>query len=300
MKTMKPIFKVVYVCVVWATMSVIGAQPVKDEPSLTDDPIRGVDPLPLELRRAFLRGTLSDWRIDTDDRRGIEAPPIQKPYSADAKRLDLVAPAKFKVGSMSVRDAIRNRRSRRDFSEASFTREELSYLLWATQGISKIDRDEAGKITAQYRTVPSGGARHPFETYLIINRVKGVAPGLYRYLPVEHQLLVMKEDATLAKQIADACYGQGFTSNAAVTFAWSAIPYRTEWHYGSIAEKLVAIEIGHVCQNLYLAAESIHGGVCAVMGYQQARMDALLGLEGKDEFVIYLASAGKLNEAIQP
>lgn len=273
-------------------------------PSLADEkkaepqepPLRGVDALPLEQRRAFLRGTLADWRIDTDERRGIEAPPIQKPYAADAKRIDLVSPDKFTVGAMSVRDALLNRRSRRDFSAAPFSLEELSYLLWATQGISRVDRDEKGKVVAQYRTAPSGGAKHPFETYLLINRVTGVTPGLYRYLPVEHQLLVIKEDQELGSQVSASTYGQAFTSTSAVTFVWAAIPYRTEWHYGTIAEKLVAIDVGHVCQNLYLAVESIHSGMCAVMGYNQARMDALIGVDGKEEFVIYLAAAGKLTE----
>jgi len=207
-----------------------------------------------------------------------------------------MAPENFKVGTLSVRDAVRNRRSRREYSAEKFSLEELSYLLWATQGISRIDRDEEGKVIAQYRTVPSGGAKHPFETYLFINRVVGVHPGLYRYLPVEHQLLVIKEDAALAEQVRASCYGQEFIGNAAVTFVWVAIPYRTEWHYGCIAEKLIAIDVGHLCQNLYLAAESIHSGVCAAMGYNQARMDALLSLDGKDEFVIYLAAAGKLDE----
>ncbi len=257
------------------------------------EPVRGVDALPLEQRRAFLRGTLSDWRVDTDDRRGKEAPPAQKPYPAEAKRLDLIAPAEFKVGTVSVQEAVRNRRSRRDYTESPFSLEELSYLLWATQGLSKTGLDEKGK-PVQFKSVPSGGARHPFETYLLINRVAGVAPGIYRYLPQEHQLLLIKEDAALDKQITASCYGQAFIGSSAAVFVWAAIPARTEWHYGSIAQKLIAIEAGHLCQNLYLAAESIHSGVCAVMGYDQARMDALLGLDGKEEFVIYLAATGKV------
>lgn len=255
-------------------------------------PLRGVDALSLSQRRAFLRGTLADWRLDTDSHRGIAPPPIQKPYPAGARRLDLVAPDKFTVGSMSVLEAIRNRRSRRAYSAASFSLEELSYLLWATQGISKLERSQDGTPLAQYRTVPSGGAKHPFESYLCINRVTGVAPGLYRYLPIEHQLLVIKEDAALGAQVTAACYGQSFIGEAAVTFVWAAIPYRSEWKYGSIAEKIVALDMGHLCQNLYLAVESIQGGMCAVMGYNQARMDALLGLDGEDEFVIYLAASG--------
>ena len=62
--------------------------------------------------------------------------------------------------------------------------EELSFLLWATQGVRGLIRD--GLVTL--RTVPSGGGMHPFETYLLVNRVEGVEPGIYRYLAVEHKL----------------------------------------------------------------------------------------------------------------
>ncbi len=275
----------------WFLM-LLAALPAGGAPPVPE-PVRGVDAMSVEQRRGFLKGTLLDWRIDTDDTRGLAAPAIQKPYPVAAKRIDLVKPAAFKVGEMRVIDAIRERRSRREYSGEPFTLEELSYLLWASQGISRIERDDQGKAIAQFRTVPSGGARHPFETYLVIERVRGVAPGLYRYLAVEHQLLLIREEPELAKQVAAACYGQAFIGNAAVVFVWSALPYRTEWHYGSIAQKLVAVDVGHVCQNLYLAAESLRGGVCAVLGYNQVRMDALLGLDGKDEFVIYLAASGK-------
>jgi len=265
----------------------------KKPTSATNSVIRGVDNLPLEQRRAFLRGTLSDWRTNTDMKRGVPPPPIQKPYPDNAKLVDLVDPSKFHLGSLSVRDAVKNRRSRREFSTESFSLEELSYLLWSTQGVSSLERDESGKIIAHYRTVPSGGGRHPFETYLMINRVESIKPGLYRYLPVEHKLLVLKEAGDFAGKVMAACYGQECAGTAAVVFVWAALPARTEWKYGTIAEKLVAVEAGHVCQNLYLAAESIQGAVCAIMGYNQVLMDDLVGVDGRDEFVIYLAATGK-------
>jgi SagB-type dehydrogenase family enzyme len=265
-----------------------------------DQPIRGVDNLSVGQRRAFLRGTLSDWRADTDMQRGRKPPPIQKPYPADAKQLELPPAADLKLGDRSVRETIEGRRSRRDFSDAAFSIAELSYLLRATQGISKIERDADGKVAAQFRTVPSGGGRHPFETYLAVSRVEGVNPGFYRYLPLEHRLLLIREDSAASAQVAAVCYAQDFIAKAAVTFVWTAIPRRTEWKYGSIAQKLIAIEAGHLCQNLYLAAESIHAGVCASLGYNQAKLDNLLGVDGEEEFVIYLAAAGKPNETEKP
>ncbi|MFO7937870.1 MAG: SagB/ThcOx family dehydrogenase [Kiritimatiellia bacterium] len=266
----------------------------ENKPSaVTNTIVRGVANLPLEQRRAFLRGTLSDWRINTDMKRGVKPPPVQKPCSEKADFISLVPPDKFEIGNLSVRKAIKNRRSRRVFSTESFSLEELSYLLWSTQGVSGVERDEDGNITAQYRTVPSGGGRHPFETYLVINRVQSVKPGLYRYLPMEHKLMVIMESPDFAGRIMASCYGQECVGTAAVVFVWTTIPYRTEWKYGGIASKMIAVEAGHVCQNLYLAAESVKGAVCAVMGYDQKRMDNLLHIDGKDEFVIYLAVTGK-------
>jgi len=256
-------------------------------------PLRGVDTLSVEQRRAFLRGSLSDWRLDTDSYRGVKPPSIQKSYPADATRIKLVAPDNLNIHTTDVKQAIGSRRSRRSFSGQMLTLKELSYLLWATQGISKTAKDENNQIVAHYRTVPSGGGRHPFETYLIVNRVQDVAPGLYRYLAVEHQLLLILQDARIGDRLNAACYAQNFIGDSSVTFVWTAVPYRTEWKYGSIAQKLVAIEAGHICQNLYLAAESVRLGVCASLGYNQELLDKLLGVDGKDEFAIYLAAVGK-------
>jgi SagB-type dehydrogenase family enzyme len=141
--------------------------------------------------------------------------------------------------------------------------------------------------------VPSGGARHPFETYLLVNRVEGLAPGVYRYLPLGHALVPVRKGKVGAEAIGDACYGQAFVGDAAAVFVWAAIPYRTAWRYGSMAERMVPIEAGHICQNLYLAAESIGAATCAVLGFDRAKIDALIGVDGKDERTIYLAPVGK-------
>lgn len=262
--------------------------------------VPSLDQLSVAQRRVFLRGCVTDWSPATDDRKGVPAPPVQKPCPPDARRVDLIKPADFKVGRMAVADAIRDRRSRREYSDAALTLEELSYLLWATQGLSGQDRDAKDGGDARFRTVPSAGARHPLETYLVVNRVAGLKPGLYRYLPLGHQLLVVREETEIPARLTAACYGQAFTGKSAVTFVWSAIPYRTEWHYGCIAEKMVAIDAGHVCQNLYLAAESIGAGCCAVLGYHQTKMDALVGVDGQDEFVVYLAAVGKPHASTTP
>jgi SagB-type dehydrogenase family enzyme len=66
-----------------------------------------------------------------------------------------------------------------------------------------------------------------------------------------------------------------------------------EWRYDIAAHKVIAIDAGHVCQNLYLACEAIDAGTCAMAAYDQEEMDKLLRIDGQNEFAIYLASVGK-------
>jgi len=71
-------------------------------------------------------------------------------------------------------------------------------------------------------------------------------------------------------------------------------PYRTEWRYGFLSHKLIALDAGHVCQNLYLAATAIGAGVCAIDAYDQRKIDAAIGVDGRDELTVYCATGGQL------
>ena len=250
----------------------------------------------LETYRDFLKGFWWDERdrILTDVKKGLQAPPVQKPYPGDARLIDLVPYDKLSVEDVPVRECIRRRKSHRRFTQDALSREELSYLLWATQGI----RDNGGPGSGSRRTVPSAGARHPFETYLLLNRVEGLDGGLYRYLPLEHKLLFLYSDPRLPGKVADGCRDQPFVGEAAAVFIWTVIPYRSEWRYSVVAPKMIALDAGHLCQNLYLAVEAIQSGTCAIGAYNQEKMDALVGVDGREEFVIYAAPVGKVQQNI--
>ena len=103
-----------------------------------------------------------------------------------------------------------------------------------------------------------------------------------------------KKDPALPSSVSEASRGQVFVGQGAVVFIWTTIPYRAEWRFSLVAHKMIAIDVGHVCQNLYLAAESIGAGCCAIAAYDQEKMDALLGVDGSDEFSIYAAPVGKV------
>ncbi|MDI6644820.1 MAG: SagB/ThcOx family dehydrogenase [Methanobacteriaceae archaeon] len=223
----------------------------------------------------------------TDQSRGVMAPPLEKPYSKDAEKIDLVMEDWETIYDISLVEAIKNRVSRRSFTKTEISLQDLSFLLWATQGIRQV----AGPYA--FRTVPSAGCRHALETYIAVFNVEELEMGVYRYLPLTHQLLVEFKQNDLRNEMITATFGQRFAGESALTFIWTAIPYRMEWRYGIDSHKVIAMDAGHVGQNMYLACEAIGAGTCTIGAYDQEYLDQLLKLDGEDEFAIYLAAAGK-------
>ncbi|CEQ20129.1 SagB/ThcOx family dehydrogenase [Paraclostridium sordellii] len=231
-------------------------------------------------------------QIKTDKQKGIPAPSFQKEYNPNSELIELPSVDKDILVKPNILDCINDRRSVRKYGNEKITLAELSYLLWATQGIQTV-KDKSSVL----RTVPSAGCTHPFETYLIINNVENLKCGVYRYLPLEHKLLLIKSlnnvDDAIDKATPNQPFVQGFVSKSAVVFAWSCIPYRSEHKFNITAHKKILIDIGHVCQNLYIASESLNHGTCAIGIYDQDIIDNMLDLDGVDEFVIYMACVGK-------
>ena len=220
---------------------------------------------------------------------GKPQPPYEIPLEKGRPIIDLPKPEDIDLGQYDLRKAIEERRSLRRYSEEALSLAELSYLLWLTQGVKSLDK----KRHVTWRTVPSAGCRHPFETYLSINRVDGLEPGLYRYLALEHKLVALRLDEKVNEEVTEASMRQRQVATSAVTFLWAAVPERTVWRYSERSYRYLYIDAGHVCQNLYLAAESINCGVCAIDAFDDDVADAVLGLTPPEMFVIYIASLGK-------
>jgi SagB-type dehydrogenase family enzyme len=229
-----------------------------------------------------------DWR-GTPQSRGIAPPPAQKTVSEGASIFPLPGRDELRIPTYDLTDAIGGRESRRSFLAATLGIHELAFLLWSTQGVRRRLHQ-----AALLRTVPSAGCRHTFETYLAVQCVCGLSPGIYRYLPLDNALTLVREVADLANELTAATRGQSFAGEAAVTFIWAAIPARMEWRYAEASYKVIAIDAGHVCQNLYLACEAIGCGTCAIAAYDQGLCDKLVGVDCREEFVVYLASVGKV------
>jgi len=242
-----------------------------------------------EIGADFVRYTRYIYEPAPDTAKGAYRPDAVSPVCGDI--IQLPAVGVIDKPDITLYKAIEQRRSLRDYADEQLTQPELSFLLWATQWVRDFRSNE--KVEVAFRNVPSAGARHPFETYLLINKVTGIKPGIYYYQPIKHGLVPVMEGSECAPTVCTATFDQEMVLNSAVTFIWVAIPKRTTWRYSQRGYRYLYIDAGHVGQNLHLAAEAINAGACMIGAFYDEGMNEILSLNGKDSFVIYMASLGK-------
>ena len=239
--------------------------------------------------REFLKGYREADEKDvhpTDQQERLPMPPMEVRRGGEI--IELPERDVSPLGAM-----LENRYSLRSYGGGPLTLEELSFLLWAAQGVKQVTEYRT------LRTAPSGGARHPLELYAFVNNVAGLAPGAYHYLALEDKLERLGCRANQADQLTFALAGQEFAGHAPVCLVWTAVPYRSEWRYDSHGHKDILLDAGHSCQNVYLACEELGLGCCALAAYDQAAMDELLGLSSEvtdsreAEFTVYACCAGR-------
>jgi SagB-type dehydrogenase family enzyme len=238
--------------------------------------------------KEFMEKTKYENLEKSDQVKKLPQPPLELEVAEGKPVHDLPDPSGVTVKKMDLSDAINNRVSVRAYSDESLSLDELSYVLWSTQGVKAVS-----KRPATQRTVPSAGARHCFETYVLVNKVEGLEPGLYRFLAINHKLQEVEMSADIAERVTAGCFGQRFVLNSAITLILTAIRYRMMWRYTERGYRYMHLDAGHVMQNLYLCAEAIDSGVCAIAAFYDDQINEVLGVDGEDQFTVYVGTLGK-------
>ena len=233
----------------------------------------------------FIQETEEEYFSDQDLKK--PQPPLAKAPMTDTA-IDLPSDFSALAIENDFLRVINSRKSHRVYTDEPITLLQLSYLLWCTQGVKSV----RGRAYATIRTVPGGGARHPFECYLAVRKVEGLRPGLYHYLPMKHQIEFLREADGFEEWIGRSLAEQRWAEKASVVFYYSCVFYRAEWRYGIYAHPTVLIDSGHVTENLYLAATSIGLGSCAVAAVDANAADDAFGLDGVEETIFYAMPVG--------
>jgi len=188
-------------------------------------------------------------------------------------------------GPVDLGSVISRRRSVRTFARRPVTLQQLSTMLWASAGVTKRTPDFA------FRAAPSAGGLYPIETYLVVNNVEGLGPGLYHY-PARRHVLERLREGQLGRAAADAALDQDIAAAAAVDFVWTAVFQRSIWKYRQRAFRYVYLDCGHIAGQLSLAAVALGLGSCNIAAIYDGEMNALLGVDGDGESVLYMCCVG--------
>jgi len=225
----------------------------------------------------YYRDRMSGLRLDWS------SPP--KPYKVYPDSQKIALPPPVSPSDTSLLGAIKKRRSIRRFADSPVTKELLSYLLWASTGIS---RKEAGY---EFRTAPSAGALYPIETYLCVNNIGAIDPGIYHYAIREHKLETLRTGYH-SVEVAEAALDQEMCGDCAVLFMWTAIFQRSKWKYGQRAYRYVYLDAGHIAENIALAAAAAGLGSCQIGALYDDEANSILEVDGAEESVIYMSAVG--------
>ena len=187
------------------------------------------------------------------------------------------------VKTASLEELLQQRRSIREYTDASLTRDEVMELLWAGQGIT------SGR---GFRTAPSAGALYPLEIYLVAGNVDDLAPGIYKYNPAENDLNLVKEGDARAGMAA-ASLGQRSVADGAIDIVVAAVYERTTVKYGVRGERFVHIEVGHAAQNICLQATALGLGLVTIGAFDDTEVAKVVGMP-QDESPLYVMPVGRI------
>ena len=206
--------------------------------------------------------------------------PAPTPTPAPATTLKLPEP-RLK-SEVSLEETLFKRRSVREYAKLPLTLEDVSQLLWATQGLTT----EWGG-----RTAPSAGALYPLEVYLVVGNVENLAPGVYKYKPERHELVKVGDD-DVREELAKAALGQTWVKEGAIDIVIAAVYERTTRKYGDRGVRYVQMEAGHAAQNIYLQAAALNLGMVTVGAFYDDRVKEILGMP-RNEVPLYVIPVGR-------
>lgn len=195
---------------------------------------------------------------------------------------DIYLPTPLLDGSISVEKALYNRRSHRDFQDKEISLEQLSQILWAAYGIT-LPRTDYDFLRGGFRTAPSAGGLYPLDIYIAVGKVRGITAGLYKYVVKGHKIVkILDEDIRV--KLCSASYGQKTIEEAPISIVYTAIFSRTTDKYKERGrERYVCMDLGHSAENIYLQAEALGLGTCAIGAFSDEHVAKLLQLLQEEE-----------------
>ena len=169
------------------------------------------------------------------------------------------------------------------------------------------------------RTSPSGGSLHPTDCLLIVQRVEGIAPGLYRYRIESHALepvvptIAPPQPGDAGTQLLGdaaqrawnpdelrafariAVAGQDFFADAAVLCVLAPRFHRNFWKYRNHAKayRVCVLDVGHLSQTLQLCATQAGLGPFVTGAINEVDLERAFGMTGYAQSPLVVCGFGQ-------
>ncbi len=202
-------------------------------------------------------------------------------------RLPIPEPGK----TPGAEEVMMSRRTLREYTGEPVTMDEVGRLLYFTNGITgslPLDRG-----TLLLRSSPSAGALYPIEIYQVAFAVDGLPQGVYHY-EVEGNALELVRPGYFLEEVFEITHRQEMVLRASVCLLLTAVFGRTKAKYGERGYRYVLLDAGHLAQNLYLESTALGLGCATIGGFLDDRANRLLGVDGLEESVVYMATVGRV------
>ena len=161
-------------------------------------------------------------------------------------------------GNSALMSSMARRRSNREAADQSIQLQNIADIIYSGMGITGFTKNSVVELPLSM--TPSGGARNPYEAFVIARKVDGLDPGVYHYSAFEHSL---KRIGEAKHELSDYVGSQDWADSMSCVIVLAAYFERTMWKYDDPnAYRVVLIEAGHIGQNMLLTATELGMAAC--------------------------------------
>lgn len=205
-------------------------------------------------------------------------------------RIDHIDFPKNSSSESDLVNVLTKRKSVRKFSDKPITKQQISNLLFYSTGVIR-NNDNNKNADSIRRSYPSAGARYPIETYVLAFNCKSLSSGIYHYNVLDHKLdFLLKGD--YSKEMIKLCRDQKWIGDTGITIVLTGVFNRNMVKYKKRGLRYIFMEAGHIGQNIYLVAEHLNLGCCAIGGFKDQQLNDLLDVDGDNESALYILGIG--------
>ena len=219
------------------------------------------------------------------------APEAEYRRDKNAKPVALSKPRKTEFDTL-----LSKRKTCRNFDpEQSISTEDLATMLHRVWGVMGTLELAPGAVAVK-KNSPAGGGLHATEAYVLVQRAKGLEPGIYHYLSMRHALEPMQQHTQ--EEMRDLMYrcvaGQDWFQDVPVMVIMAARFDRLFWKYRrhTKAWRVVHLDVGHLSQTMYLSAADLGLGAFVTAAINDHTIEQALGLQTLKEGAIAIVGFG--------